>query len=350
MADSTRSHPHIAIVRFSALGDVVMVAAAAQALRHSLPQARITWITSPQSFELLKGMQGIEFVVVGKPRSWADYRAFYRNFGNRRFDVVLAMQANLRINLLYPALRAPVKIGFDRTRARELQWLFCNQRIPFRDEHLADSFLSFVETLTGNPASAMWGLPLNESDRQWASERLTGLPNLRIALHPVSSKAERNWPPQRYTELIAQTVKYFNCGIVLSGGPSPQEQALCEHLAQIAPHHTLNLCGQTSPKQLAAVLAQVDALIAPDTAAVHIARAMNTPVIGLYAVASPKLTGPYQRMKYCVDRYPDAVQQYLGRDFASLPWNTRVHDADAMKLITVDDVMQQLAKVLGNPA
>jgi heptosyltransferase I len=122
---------HIAIVRFSALGDVVMVAAAIRALQLSLPDATITWITSPLAYSLLQGMAGINFEVIDKPRSLADYRAFYRTFTHRRFDVVLAMQANLRINLLYPALKAPIKIGFDRIRAREGQWLFCNKRISF---------------------------------------------------------------------------------------------------------------------------------------------------------------------------------------------------------------------------
>ena len=62
------------------------------------------------------------------------------------------------------------------------------------------------------------------------------------------------------------------------------------------------------------MLSLADVLIAPDTGAVHIARAMGTPVVGLYAVASPKLTGPYRQMEYCVDRYPQAVKKYLGKD------------------------------------
>jgi heptosyltransferase I len=106
------------------------------------------------------------------------------------------------------------------------------------------------------------------------------------------------------------------------------------------------LSGKTTPKQLAALLSLVDVLIAPDTGSVHIARAMNTPVIGLYVVASLKLTGPYQRLEYCVDRYPQAVQKFLGKNPDELPWNTRVHHPDAMSLITVDDVMQHLEKVL----
>ncbi len=346
VTDHTLSNLRIAIVRFSALGDVVMVAAAVRALKQSLPNATITWITCPLAYSLLSGMNGVNFEVVEKPRSWADYRAFYRTFRHRQFDVVLAMQANLRINLLYPALRAPLKIGFDRTRAREGQWLFCNRRIPFRDTHLVDSFLSFAETLTGVPAAAIWDVPLDENDLRWAREQLHTLPKPWVAIHPHASKAERNWLPERYAEVISQSTQRWRCGIVLTGGNSSAEQALCEHLAQIAPGHTLNLCGKTTPKQLAALLSLADVLIAPDTGAVHIARAMDTSVIGLYAVASPKLTGPYQRQEYCVDRFPQAVQKFLGKDPEHLPWNTRVHHSEAMSLITADDVMQQLGKML----
>jgi heptosyltransferase I len=347
VTDPIHSNLRIAIVRFSALGDVVMVSAAIRALQHSLPDATITWITSPLAFALLKGMHGVNFEVLEKPRSLADYLAFYRTFRTRQFDVVLAMQANLRINLLYPALHAPVKIGFDRTRAREGQWLFCNRHIPFHDTHLVDSFLSFVETLTDKPAPAIWDLPVDESELSWAREQLHRLPKPWVAIHPHASKAERNWLPERYAQVVKETASRWHGGVLLTGGNSPIELSLCAHLAQLAPGHTLNLCGKSTPKQLAALLSLADVLIAPDTGAVHIARAMGTPVVGLYAVASPKLTGPYQQLEYCVDRYPQAVKKYLGKDSGQLPWNTRVHHPDAMALIEVSDVIRQLEKLLG---
>jgi heptosyltransferase I len=339
---------HIAIVRFSALGDVVMVSAAVCALRKRFPNATITWITSPLSHSLLEGLEGVHFEIAEKPRSLADYRAFYRRFRPQRFDVVLAMQANLRINLLYPALRAPIKLGFDRVRAREGQELFCNRRIPFRDdEHLVDSFLSFVETLSGTPATALWNLPISENDLAWAREKLQAIPRPWVAIHPHTSKAERNWLPDRYAAVMQEAIARWRCGIVLTGGDADAEHRQCEQLAQLATERTLlNLCGQTTPKQLAALLSLVDVLVAPDTGSVHIARAMNTPVIGLYAVAPATLTGPHQRMEYCVDRYPQATQRFLGKTPEQLRWNTRVHRPEAMALIEVADVMQQLEKIL----
>ena len=76
---------------------------------------------------------------------------------------------------------------------------------------------------------------------------------------------------------------------------------------------------------------------------------MNTPVVGLYAVASPTLSGPYKAQEYIVNRYPEAVRKFLDKDPDCVPWNTRVHNPDAMALIQTEDVMQQLGKLFDSP-
>ncbi len=337
---------NIALVRFSALGDVTLVVPAVRNLQRCFPNATITWITSPFSYSLLQGLEGVHFEVFEKPRSLVDYRAFYRAFSQRSFDVVLAMQANLRINLLYPALHAPLKIGFDRTRAREGQWLFCNHSIPFENSHLLDSFLAFAEQLGAAPAPIAWDLPIGDADIAWAKDQLKHLTRPLIAIHPYASKAERTWLFERYAEVMVAAAKKWHAGLVLTGGNAPPEQDFCARLAGCAPPGTLNLCGQTTPKQLAALLGQVDVLVAPDTGPVHLATAMQTPVVGLYAVASPSLSGPYARQEYIVNRYPEAVRKFLGKDPSCVAWNTRVHHLQAMALIRTEDVLQQLARVL----
>jgi heptosyltransferase I len=344
--ESAPTPAHIAIVRFSALGDLVLTQPLLRNLQNSFPLARLTFVTSPLGHELLGGMAGVEFEVFDKPQSLADYRRFYRAFRNRRFDAVLALQANLRINFLYPALHAPLKIGFDHMRANEGQWLFCNRQINYNGPHLLDSFLAFGDKLGASPQPAEWNLPLSDADHAWAESALKNLPRPVIAMHPVSSKAERNWPLERYAEVVGAALKSGKCSFVFTGGNHALEQQYCAHLAQVAGAAGVNLCGLTTPRQLAAVLGKVDGLIAPDTAAVHIARAMNTPVIGLYAVVSSELSGPYGRMEYVVDRYPDAVRKLLGKDPLTVPWNTRVHHPDAMRFITVQNVLQQLDRLL----
>lgn len=319
---------------------------AVRCLHRSFPDATITWITSPLAFAMLQGLEGVNFAVYDKPRSLKDYRAFYHSFSQRRFDVVLEMQANLRINLLYPALKSPVKIGFDRIRAREGQWLFSNRKIPFANEHLADSFLAFAAALGADISTPDLSIPIPEPDTRWAQQQLASLPRPLIAIHPFASKQERNWLFERHAEVIRETIRKWNAGFVLTGGNAAAELDCCQRLAAIAPEHILNLCGKTTPKQLAAILGEADALIAPDTAAVHIARAMNTKVIGLYAIAPPELSGPYRAQEHVVNRYPEAVSKYLQQDSMQVPWNTRVHHPDAMSLIQVDDVILKLQTIL----
>jgi heptosyltransferase I len=106
-----------------------------------------------------------------------------------------------------------------------------------------------------------------------------------------------------------------------------------------------NLVGRTTPRQLAAVLARARCLLAPDTGAVHIAVAMNVPVVGLYAVAPAQLSGPYGRGDLVVDRYGDAVRTILRKDPQAVSWTTRVHEGEPMRLIEVADVLPKLAQV-----
>ena len=93
-------------------------------------------------------------------------------------------------------------------------------------------------------------------------------------------------------------------------------------------------------------LRQISLVVAPDTGSVHLARALGVPVVGLYAVANPSLTGPYLEQDYCVNKYHEAVEKYTS---ASKAWDyhDRVHHPDAMSLINADEVISQIEQALG---
>lgn len=346
--DSTKKLK-ICIVRLSAIGDVCLMIPTVKALQTQYPQATITWIISNPAYELVKHISDIEFILIEKPRLIRDYIKLYKQFNDYEFDIVLATQANMRINLLYPALKAPRKIGFDRQRARDLQWLFTNERIEFKDEHLLESFLSFAYKINTRLADLDWEIPLDKSDEDKADELLPPTTtNLSIAINPITSKNERNWPISRYTELINKITELFDYQIILTGGfDISEQQQIIEIIKQVhRPEKVINSAGTLSLTQLAAVLSRVNCLISPDTAAVHIASAMKTDVIGLYAVAPSKLSGPYFSKQLTIDKFPQAVKQFLKQDPQHIPWKTRVHDSRAMQLISVGEVMDKLTKHL----
>lgn len=339
----------ICLVRLSALGDVCLAVPLVRTLQHAFPEAKITWVTTAPMLKLLDGLDDVEFVLAEKTNHPFAYLNFYWRMRHRKFDVLLGAQASFRAHFLYPWIRAGRKIGFAKGEARDAHYFFVNEHVRGRREHLLDSFLAFAEALGATKRIIDWRLPIGSVDHAFAEKRLG--PGTWLAMNPMASKPERNWLPERYAEVIDACIRRRDVNVVLTGGPSPSERAFGRDILRRIgkPDRVLDLVGQTTPKQLAAVLARAKALIAPDTGPVHIATAMGTPVIGLYAVARPELTGPYKSQHLVVNRFPEAVRAILGKEPGEVSWKTRVKSPRAMELITVDDVLAKLDQVLGPP-
>lgn len=331
----------ICIVRLSALGDLFLALPAIQALCDNLPETRISWLVERRFLPVVEHLaQRIELYPVDGPRTLAEYRRIRRDFYGRRFSVLLAMQAKLRSNLIYPLIQAERKIGFDARRARDGQSLFINEHIPRADEHLADGFLAFVRQLGIDRKTEKWAPPLNPNAVAWRKEKIGEGPY--VVLNPSASKAERSWPLQRQREFLHRLPETGWQGRVVITG---SDAKLAAELAQSCPD-SLNLADNTTLPQLFALLAGARLLISPDSGPVHIARAYEVPVVGLYAVARSALCGPWQRSEYCIDVHDQALESLQRQDPRTADWHARVHDARAMALITVEKVLHQTKRIL----
>lgn len=335
----------IAIVRLSALGDVTLMLPTIHSILQRYPKAKITWIIGRSAYALLAGLPGVEFLVIDKPSSVGDYWRFRRQLDDREFDVLLAMQASLRANLLYPFIRAKRKIGYDSRRAKDGQRLFTNESIPFSPEHLLDSFFAFAKVIGVTEKLLRWEIPLDGTTQNWAASLLAKLPRPLLVVNPAASKPERTWRGERYIEVIRAAQQRWHAHVILTGGNSDFEKTIGATVQAAIGDNITNLIGQTSPKQLAALLKQSTCLLAPDTGPAHIATAMGTPVVSLFAVAPPQLSAPYLYQDLVVNRFPEAVRNFLKQDPATIAWGTRVHDPAAMDLISADDVMAKLSLV-----
>ncbi len=331
-------------MRLSALGDVVLATALVETLRREFPTARLTWITSAATKELLGDLPGIEWIVLPRPMRARDYLALRRTLRGRRFDVLLAAQASFRANLLHACVPADRKIGFGGVRAKDLHRWFVDEAIADRDEHLAEGFLGFATALGIAPERHVKSLRLPVRDADRAAARARVGEGKYFVCHPSASNLERNWRPERYAAACAHAAERYGWRIVLTGGAGAAEKALVDAVAAQLGGRALNLAGQTSLSESVAVLAGAEGLLAPDTGPVHFAAAVGTPVVGLYAVARSALTGPWPNRDYCVDRYAEAARRYLpGKPNPG--WHDRVHDARAMDLIEVADVCVQVDRV-----
>ena len=337
----------ICVLRLSAIGDTCHALAVIRNLQDNWPDARITWVIGRTEATLMGDVRDVEFITFDKSKGLGAYQDVARTVSGRRFDVALCMHASMRANLLCRMLPTDVRLGFDKPRARDFQWLFTNQRIgAARQEHALEAMMGFARHIGAQPTELRWDLPIGDAEhafaQQYAGERT-------VVISPCSSQRSRNyrnWPVERFVTIARYLADSVGANVVLTGGNSTLEEEYAQVIAGQA--GATNLVGQTSLKQLFALIAAADVVICPDSGPAHMATAAGTPVIGLYATSNPDRTGPYLSRDLCVNRYPDAVERYLGKRVADLRWGQRVRHPEAMALITTDDVIGKIDEFFGN--
>src|SRR5688500_6680539 len=142
-----------------AVGDAVHVLPVVNSIKAAAPDSRITWIIQPGPHALVRDHAAVdEFILFDRKRGWRAYRDVYRALRGREFDLVIALQVYLKAGVIAGMIRARRKLGFDRARARDLNWLFTTERISARGQrHVQDQYLEFLEHL-GVPVVLEWGL------------------------------------------------------------------------------------------------------------------------------------------------------------------------------------------------
>lgn len=340
----------ICVVRLSAIGDTCHALAVVRRLQDNWPDSAITWIIGKTEAALMAGVDDVEFIIFDKSQGRHAYDNVRKSLKNRRFDVALCMHASMRVNVLCRSLPTDIRLGFDKARARDFQWLFTNERIPpALEQHALEAMMSFATAIGADERPLRWDLPLSTDAREYAAKH-TDEARRTVVISPCSSQRSRNyrnWSIGNYEAIIRHLRDAHGCRVLITGGPSELEQEYGQALGATGTPGVENLVGRSSLQELAALISAADLVICPDSGPAHIASAVGTAVIGLYATSNPRRTGPYVSRDLTVNRYPDAARKFLGKEVDELRWGQRVRNANAMDLITIDDVKGKIDDVFG---
>jgi heptosyltransferase I len=331
----------LCLLRLSALGDATHVVPLVRTLQHAWPQTRLTWIIGKGERMLLEGLEGVEFVVYDKKSGLAGMRALWRQLRGRRFDALLQMQLAARANVLSLGVPAELRIGYDRARSKEGHGLCINRRIPPGGTHVLDVLGRFCEPLGLRQERVEWRLPVPEAAREWAREQLPGAQRT-LLVSPCSSHPLRNWTAERYAAVADHAAQAHGWRVVLCGGRSELERRTADAILGAMRAPALDLVGKDTLKQLMALLERATAVLTPDSGPVHIANALGTPVLGLYAATDCERSGPYSDRRWSVNRYGDAAQRFLRQPATALRWGKRIEFPGVMDLVEVGAVRERL--------
>jgi heptosyltransferase I len=335
----------LCILRLSAVGDVCHTLPIVRTLQLVWPDTKLTWIIGKLEHTLVGDIPGIEFIIFDKAKGLHAYRELHHHMKGRHFDVLLHMQMSLRASLASLLIPATIRLGFDKQRATDLQWLFTNARIAhIPNQHVMESFFGFLEALGIQEKRLEWNIPVPATAFEEVKSLLPPQPFMVIS--PCSSMAYRNWHVEAYADVIDYMADNYQLPTVLTGGPSAIEREYGEKISQLCKHKPVNLIGKTSLKQLLAILQQAKVLVAPDSGPAHMATAVGTPVIGLYATTNPDRARPYLNPEFVVNRYPEAVYEKYKKSVNEVPWGTRIRDPQTMERIRVEDVTAKLDQII----
>lgn len=285
----------IAIVMMSAIGDAVHVLPVVTALKRHRPDCRITWFLAPGPAALVRGHPDVDEIVVFNARAGArEYLRMRRTLADRSFDLVLNFQVALKAGLLTALLHAPVKLGFDRRRARDLNWLFTNARIPPHvNQHVQDQYFEFLDWLGVPTQPVVWNLGPWPHEQGLMRSVLEGAEAPLVSIAVSSARPERNWPAERWAEVIDALQEGCGVRVALIGGRSDHELEAERVILARVRQRPISTMG-SSLREMVAVIAGSALVMTPDTAPLHIAVATGVPVIGLFGTTDPRRTGPYR--------------------------------------------------------
>jgi ADP-heptose:LPS heptosyltransferase len=298
----------ILIVHLGAIGDVANALVLAPALKTARPSTHVGWAAHPLAAPLVDGHPDVDRMHLW-PRNagLAGLQEFLRGVRAERYDLVIDLQRILKSALVARLTRAPRILGFDRARAKELAWIWTRERIPpgRRDAHMVVQYLEFARYLGVPVYGAVPRFPESPAAETRAAELVAGLGAAPIVLNLGASKAQNRWPAERFGLLARRITAVLHLPVLFTGGPGDVELAAAARAAlESAPSATavrpgappapaLDLVGRTDLLVLLALLRRAHHVVSCDTGPMHLAAAVQTPVVALFGPADPSRTGPW---------------------------------------------------------
>ena len=327
----------IGIVMMSAVGDAVHVLPVLNALKRHAPAARVTWVLQPGPATLVRGHRAVdEIVLFDRTLGWRAFANVRRELATRPFDLVINLQVYFKAGVVTSFTRAPVKLGFDRARARDLNWLFTTHRIPPHEpQHVQDQYFEFLTALGVPHEPPVWDLGPWPQERAWQRDFFSRLDRPAAAIVVATSKPQKDWLPERWAEVADILYHDFGLQPVLVGGRSERELAAERVIMQRARRAPVSALG-SGLRNLVGILDGSALVLAPDTGPLHMSVALGRPVVSLMGYTNPKRTGPYRRFHdLIVDAYGEPGENY------PISMENRL---DRMPRIAVRDVVERVER------
>jgi len=286
----------ILIVKPSSLGDVVHSLPFLNAMKTCFPSAEIHWVIAKGLEGLLEGHPMVDKLIVINKDLWKRFsqtgktlkelRELFKQLRHEQYDMVVDLQGLLRSGLITQATGAPLRIGF--LEAREGSRLFYTRKVKGgRDIHAVDRYMKLAAELGCEATERVFPFPLagNVGDK---AGRLAELGPYAV-LAPGARWKTKIWPAESFGKVASM----LPLRSVIIG--SSADKAIADEVVSHSGERAVSMAGETSLRELIEIMRAAQVVITNDSGPMHIAAALNVPVIAIFGPTSPAKTGPYGR-------------------------------------------------------
>jgi heptosyltransferase II len=293
----------ILVLRYRFIGDTILTVPFLRNLRRAEPGAYIAWVVAPGSADVVSGIPYVDEMIYWDPvtthadsrgnhRSFAEKWGFMMELRQKRFDKVYVLKRSLSSAIIAWLTGAPERIGFNT----EGRGFLLTKRVPYRhDQHEVQNFLDVLHAdnipILDNYLEA-W---LTDAEKAFADNFLkqAGITENRklVALHPFTANPPRAWHLDNFIELANSLHEKFHARILILGGK--RDTSHVEYLNEKITPKPVMAIGTTTLRESMALLDRCRLLVCNDSGIMHLATAMQIPLVAIFGPQSPGKFGPW---------------------------------------------------------
>ncbi len=283
---------NILVIKLRYIGDVLLTTPLLRILRVNFPHARITVLVNSGTETILQNNPCVDHVTVLPRGNVFEQMQFLRSIRSCRYDCVIDLSDGDRSAIITAISGAPTKIGFNhecRWRGKVYSWSLNGK---YGAMHMLDYHAQALIPLGIEPQAGALELHVSDEECQAAEEILAkhGLMGKKwVMLHPAARYWFKAWPAERFAAL-GDALVGEGLQVVLIG--SGNERRVADEVMRVAQQTFVSLVGITSLRDLAALMKHCSVFVGNDAGPMHMANALNVPVVALFGPTNPEIWGP----------------------------------------------------------
>lgn len=272
----------ILVIRFSSLGDLVLMTPLLSALRSWAPGAEIHLVTKERYAPLFAADGRIDEIKLLRSGSMGELFDLRSTLRAEKYDLIIDAHNVIRSNLLYSTIHSGVKVQLRKDQFKK--FMLTRMRLYLYDEieHQSERYLELLRPFSAPECDPYPSLMIPEEVRENARSMILdhGFEgNPLVAMAPGARWETKRWPAGHYAS-VARSLASSGYGIVLVGGPG--DEALCSDLSKLCDEAPLDASGRVDLLGSAALLSECRLLVTNDSAPLHMAEAVGTPVVAIF--------------------------------------------------------------------